>query len=129
GAVDRILAAADPQKRSLLQWRRLADAGQVKTEHPAGDCTVKLAAEVVEPGIATCNIGGVLPGRGELADEWLVIGAHYDHVGFGHFGTAPSNRGQLHPGADDNASGTSALLVLARRFADAYREAPEDQPL
>ena len=57
-------------------------------------------------------------GKGALANEWIVIGAHYDHVGYGKYGADPSNKGKVHPGADDNASGTSALLATARWVHD-----------
>jgi aminopeptidase N len=65
------------------------------------------------------NVIGVLDGKGEKANEIIVVGAHYDHLGFGQFNSlAPEAlRGRIHPGADDNASGVSAMLELARRFA------------
>jgi hypothetical protein len=64
------------------------------------------------------NIVGVLEGKGPLADETVVIGAHYDHVGYGTFGSlgGPTAKGKIHYGADDNASGTTGLMELARRF-------------
>lgn len=62
------------------------------------------------------NVVGVCDGAGPLADETVVVGAHYDHLGAGERGSFPTNRGQTHYGADDNASGTTALLELARRF-------------
>lgn len=64
------------------------------------------------------NIVGVLEGAGPLADETVVIGAHYDHVGYGTFGSlgGPAARGKIHFGADDNASGTTGLIELARRY-------------
>jgi hypothetical protein len=49
----------------------------------------------------------------KLRSEVIVVGAHYDHVGFGKKGNTLGEVGQVHPGADDNASGTSALLELA----------------
>jgi aminopeptidase YwaD len=53
-----------------------------------------------------------------LNKENVVIGAHYDHLGFGHFGARErASEGQIHPGADDNASGTAVLLELARRLS------------
>lgn len=65
-----------------------------------------------EDGIAT-NVLGVLRGRG--AAPTLVVGAHYDHLGFGGPGSlAPDAVGQIHNGADDNASGTAAVLEIAR---------------
>lgn len=46
----------------------------------------------------------------------VILGAHYDHLGFGEAGTP--NAGKLHPGADDNASGVAVLLECARRLAE-----------
>jgi len=63
------------------------------------------------------NVVGVLEAAGPLADETIVIGAHYDHLGFGPFGSRRPNPRAIHPGADDNATGTAAMLELARRFA------------
>ena len=65
------------------------------------------------------NVIGVLEGQGDLAGQAIVIGAHYDHLGHGEFGSvAPeAMRARVHPGADDNASGVAAMLELARRFA------------
>lgn len=61
------------------------------------------------------NIAGFLPGR---TNEYIVIGAHYDHLGLGNESSlAPSQIGQVHHGADDNASGTAGLLELARLLA------------
>jgi hypothetical protein len=58
------------------------------------------------------NVLAYLPGK---TDEYVILGAHYDHLGRGTFDSlAPSQIGQLHPGADDNASGTAGLLELAR---------------
>jgi Peptidase family M28/PDZ domain/PA domain len=65
------------------------------------------------------NVVGVVEGKGPLADETVVIGAHYDHVGYGSFGSLGGKdaKGKIHFGADDNASGTTGLIELARRFA------------
>jgi Peptidase family M28/PDZ domain/PA domain len=61
------------------------------------------------------NVLAYLPGR---TDEYVIIGAHYDHLGRGNYDSlAPSQIGQIHPGADDNASGTAGVLELARQFA------------
>ncbi len=61
------------------------------------------------------NVLAYLPGK---TDEYVILGAHYDHLGRGNFDSlAPSQIGKLHPGADDNASGTAALLELARILA------------
>ncbi len=62
------------------------------------------------------NVAGYLPGA---TDEYIVIGAHYDHLGMGEqFSMAPSQAGKaIHPGADDNASGTAGVIELARWFS------------
>ncbi len=61
------------------------------------------------------NVAGYLPG---LTDEYIVIGAHYDHLGLGEqYSMAPSLAGTIHPGADDNASGTAGVIELARWFS------------
>jgi hypothetical protein len=55
--------------------------------------------------------------QGEDA-EYVVIGAHYDHLGLGEqLSLEPSKAGTLHPGADDNASGTAGVVELARHLA------------
>jgi hypothetical protein len=64
------------------------------------------------------NVVGVLEGAGPLANETVVIGAHYDHLGYGGPSSlATAKVPQPHVGADDNASGTSGMIELARRFA------------
>jgi aminopeptidase YwaD len=61
------------------------------------------------------NVAAYWPGS---TKEYVVIGAHYDHLGLGdEHSLAPSQIGQIHPGADDNASGTAGVIELARWFA------------
>ncbi len=61
------------------------------------------------------NVLAWLPGE---SDEYVIVGAHYDHLGRGNVDSlAPSQIGQIHPGADDNASGTAGVLELARLLA------------
>ncbi len=65
------------------------------------------------------NIIAKLPGSDPgLAHEVIVLGAHYDHVGYGHSGNAIDGAGEIHNGADDNASGSSVLLDLATSLAN-----------
>lgn len=78
----------------------------------------RLAGEtsVVRDALEVKNVIGVLEGEGPLADETIVIGAHYDHVGYGGAGSlAPWTRA-IHNGADDNASGTCTMIEIARRL-------------
>lgn len=73
-------------------------------------------------GRTSRNIAGFLPGTGALADRWIAIGAHYDHLGrldATRAGTGPAPAGEFYAGANDNASGVAVLLELARRAAQA----------
>src|SRR5439155_704659 len=73
---------------------------------------IALALDGTPPHLAGANVVGILPGTDPaLADEAVVIGAHYDHLG--------RVDGVVYPGADDNASGTAVVLGLARAFAAA----------
>jgi len=67
---------------------------------------------------STFNVIGILPGHDPvLKNEAIVIGAHYDHLGHGGSGSLAANSTEIHHGADDNASGTAAVIELARQFA------------
>ena len=65
------------------------------------------------------NLIGVLEGNGPLAKETVVVGCHYDHLGYGGAGgsLAGLKKMAIHHGADDNGSGTTSVMELARRFA------------
>jgi len=64
------------------------------------------------------NVVGILEGTDErLKNEAIIIGAHYDHLGRGGSGSLAANSKEIHYGADDNASGVSAMLELARQFS------------
>jgi aminopeptidase YwaD len=61
------------------------------------------------------NIAGYLPGSDPvLKDEYILIGAHYDHLGY----TKDSGEKTIFPGADDNASGVAGIIEIARYFAN-----------
>ena len=66
----------------------------------------------------TENLVGILPGKGSLKDEIVVIGAHYDHLGYGGRASMRPNEQAIHNGADDNASGTVAVLQAAARIRE-----------
>lgn len=64
------------------------------------------------------NVLALVPGRDpELRDEYVLIGGHYDHVGYGNQFNSRGTIGVIHNGADDNASGTSAVLEVAEALA------------
>jgi hypothetical protein len=70
-------------------------------------------------GASHRNLLALLPGNDPaVADEYIVIGAHYDHVGYGSASNSYGPLGRIHNGADDNASGVSAVLEIAQALAD-----------
>jgi peptidase M28-like protein/PDZ domain-containing protein len=76
---------------------------------------MSLNVEIETTRATVNNVLAYLPGK---TDEYVIIGAHYDHLGRGNYDSlAPSQIGQIHPGADDNASGTAGVLALARLYA------------
>ena len=89
---------------------------------PLGENPISLDIEIQRTPNWTSNIGAILPGRGSLKNEYVVIGSHYDHLGYGQFGSRiPDRTGKLHPGADDNASGTAANLLAAQTLTQQYQ--------
>jgi len=76
--------------------------------------------EVNRTHVEVRNVLACLPGSGPHADEWVVVGAHYDHLGRGQLGHLLGGRaGRIWHGADDNASGASAIIELADRMKHA----------
>jgi len=79
--------------------------------------SITLSTDVIRREVQPANVIGILDGADPtLKNEVIVIGAHYDHLGLGGEGSLASREGEIHHGADDNASGTAAMLELARIF-------------
>ncbi|MFQ5989385.1 MAG: M28 family peptidase [Candidatus Methylomirabilales bacterium] len=107
-----------PTGKALGQLQREIDRALMPQSFPIPKARVAIRVELIEERGRTVNIIGVLPGSDPLLRETaVVVGAHYDHLGFGgEYSLAPSRYGEIHFGADDNASGTAALILLARAF-------------
>jgi hypothetical protein len=76
---------------------------------------IDLSVDIKHDTATAHNVVAYLPGS---TNEYVVIGAHYDHLGMGdEHSLAPSQMGTIHPGADDNASGTAGVVELARWFS------------
>ena len=95
-----------PQSLDLEGWRL------------AGEITVDRNEVEVK------NVVGVLEGEGPHADETIVLGAHYDHLGRQSPHSASPGSNEIHNGADDNASGTAALVEVARQLASREEALP-----
>jgi len=82
------------------------------------NATAKLNTEVKEIESMSWNVGGLLRGTDkELSNEYLVIGGHFDHLGWGKQNSLYQGEPMIHNGADDNASGTTGVLELSEKFA------------
>ena len=112
-------------------WLKQANAKDLKSlqadiDKEGKPASIKLEGVKVKGDIAirreekeVKNVMAMLPGKGEHADEYLVVGSHYDHLGWGGAGSLAPGMRAIHHGADDNASGTVAMLKLADHFAHA----------
>ncbi len=118
-------------KREIAE-KRLQEAGVSLRELKEKIDQEEKPASIVLPGLRaalhialqkitkkTENVVGILSGSDpQLKEENIVIGAHYDHIGLGYFGTRDATtKGQIHNGADDNASGTAVMMNLAERLS------------
>jgi len=113
---DRLLK---PTGKTVIQLQREIDRTLHPLSLPIPGVRVAIQVELIEERGTAANIIGVLPGSDPaLRETAIVVGAHYDHLGFGgEYSLAPSRYGEIHPGADDNASGTAGLILLAKAFA------------
>jgi Zn-dependent M28 family amino/carboxypeptidase len=98
---------------------RLIDTDLVPRSTVLNGATISYQEHLSKNVRTVRNVVGVLPGNDPArAKEAIVIGAHYDHVGLGgHLSMSPERTGEIHNGADDNASGTSSVIEMARQAA------------
>ena len=81
---------------------------------------VSATVDITQKREKTSNVVAMLEGSDPLLkSEYLVIGAHYDHIGFGgpNSGSRMPDTVAIHNGADDNASGTAMVMELAKRLS------------
>jgi Zn-dependent M28 family amino/carboxypeptidase len=89
-------------------WLSIAEGG--KTEVHTSDTELKLQYRIREEPLAVPNVLAWQPGSDPaLRDEYIVLGAHLDHLGL--------QGGEMFPGADDNGSGSTALLNIAKAIS------------
>ena len=117
-------------RRSEMQplldaWRldntaRLIDVDLVPRSEVLNGATVDYVESLSKNRKTVRNVIGILPGSDPArAREAIVIGAHYDHVGLGgRLSVTPERVGEIHNGADDNASGTASIIEMARAAVD-----------
>lgn len=108
GAADLLL---EPSAKTTARLRDALAGSRVPLSFATG-VAARIRVNLEREDRRAANVIGILPGTDPArASEALVLGAHYDHLG--------RAGGSVHPGADDNASGTAAVLGLARAFAAA----------
>jgi aminopeptidase YwaD len=111
----QMLHAELPELQQVADARTAAES---PLRQPVKGVSLKLTVNVNRVESPSHNVIGILPGSDpKLKDEAIVIGAHYDHLGRGGQGSLAQREGEIHHGADDNASGTAGLLDLARMFS------------
>jgi hypothetical protein len=116
-------ALFDGAAKSLADAQQELDSGNPHVSGFALPATVDVTTRVVREKQAGRNVVAYLPAttaRTDADKPWVIVGAHYDHLGHGTGGTSLAGKdeaGQIHHGADDNASGTAAVLAIAQRLS------------
>ena len=101
--------------RALRQIEKEIDGDLKPRSFALAKVDVDLAVDLIHETKTVHNVAAYLPGK---TSEYVIIGAHYDHLGMGdEHSLAPNQMGVVHPGADDNASGTAGVIELARWFS------------
>lgn len=114
-SIDRVLNAS--LGKDLAALESAIDEGPTPQSQELKGWKVEGESNVVYQKANLKNVAGVLDGIGPLADETIIVGAHYDHLGEGGPGSLAPWTKAIHNGADDNASGTAVLIEIARRLA------------
>ncbi len=114
---DRLLKAATG--KTLAELAEAIDQELKPQSCALEGIRVRYECKLKESKTHVRNVLALLPGKGKHKDEYVVIGAHYDHVGLGGAGSLAPGTREVHNGADDNASGTAAVLELAHRLKQA----------
>jgi len=114
--VDTVNSWLKPSGQTLDEFRQAIDkdlSNHSMALEASSRLTLSVDIERIHRKVA--NVVGELPGAdAKFANQYIVVGAHYDHLGLGDQNSlAPNQKGQVHHGADDNASGVSGVLELA----------------
>lgn len=111
--IEKILESAG--EKSLASLEKQIDEDFKPTPFEIKGVTATCKADLSREPIKLKNIMVTVPGAGDLANEIVVVGSHYDHVGRGETGSLARSK-EIHHGADDNASGSVCNLEIARRW-------------
>ncbi|HEY6400521.1 MAG TPA: M20/M25/M40 family metallo-hydrolase [Blastocatellia bacterium] len=124
-AGEAAIPVAAVSRQTAAKWFNVMELSQLNTKdkwteyaQKLSDVKVGVSTEVTRRAVPAYNVVGVIEGNDpKLKREYIVIGAHYDHLGHGGDSSLSPNSSDVHHGADDNASGTAGMLELARIFS------------
>ncbi|BBO17332.1 peptidase M28 [Candidatus Brocadia pituitae] len=128
GTMAEALFAGSGKNLGTAQTGLDVENPQIEGSFPLPKVRVKIATAVEQINETDRNVLGFLsPGEGSDSAECIIIGAHYDHIGYGGADSLAhkGEEGQIHNGADDNASGVSIVLELASSLAEERRKNPQ----
>jgi Tol biopolymer transport system component len=126
GAAERLVASTGKTLKEL-QTALDSENPHVEPAFPVKGVRVSVKSSVTHRRGSDANVVGYLPAGSGDTKEWVVIGAHYDHLGRGGGSNSMAKAGEetaVHPGADDNASGTAVMLELAAYLAAEREKKP-----
>jgi Zn-dependent M28 family amino/carboxypeptidase len=126
-AANRIFETSSATKTLAAAQKALDSANPHEAGFELPGVTVSVKASVIRQRNAGHNVVAYLPATEPvttMAKPWVAIGAHYDHLGHGEAGNTLAGKedaGKIHVGADDNASGSAAVLAIAGTLAKERR--------
>ncbi len=112
------LAEIFPRKQQLYPIQKEIVETKTPNSFVLPNITMNISVNLEDEYTSTDNVFGMIRGT-KYQDEYIIIGAHYDHLGYG--GPSSTYRGKkklIHNGADDNASGVAGIIELARRIKE-----------
>ena len=113
------------QKKAVEYLRNFYIKNEIEAGDPDKDYFQKMTLNIRrgnEGEVDTENVIAIIRGT-EIPDEYVILTAHLDHVGYGRTGSrAGRNVNKIHNGADDDGSGTVAVLEIAQAFKEASKK-------
>jgi aminopeptidase YwaD len=116
---DPVISLLKAAGKDLAAIQKKIDMDRKPQSFDLPDSSAHIRTDIIRTRKTVKNVLAAISGSDPvLQNEWVIVGAHYDHLGLGDRNSlAPSQVGQIHHGADDNASGTSGVLEIARLAA------------
>lgn len=108
-----------PVYLKIGELQKEINATREPLSYPIAGVHVGIRTDIIPLYKDSRNVLGIWPGQGYLKGQYVIVGAHYDHLGMGGEGSGSLEPDEeaVHNGADDNASGTAMLMEIARHFA------------